>query len=122
MYDAVQIRVVVGTAPDRNIEDPQDLFPTTKVLEDVKNLDTTTEILRIRANKISNGKIVLFNVLDFMNYLRSVLQVNFIDDEDYSYLMVSCPRVIGFELLIVDFGLRLLQEYGSKFLLRRSSL
>jgi hypothetical protein len=114
--------VIVGTAPDRNIEDPQDFLPTTKVLEDVKNLDTTTEILRIRANKISNGKIELFNFLDFMNYLRSVLQVNFIDDEDYSYLMVSCPRVIGFELLIVDFGLRLLQEYGSKFLLRRSSL
>lgn len=43
-----------------------------------------------------------------MNYLRSILQPNFIEDEDHSYLMVSCPRVPGFELLIVDFALRLL--------------
>jgi len=57
-----------------------------------------------------------------MNYLRSVLQPNFIDEEDYSYLMVSCPRVPGFELLVVDFALKLLLDFGSKFLLQRSTL
>jgi hypothetical protein len=56
LYDAVQIRVVVGTSPDGKVENPSDLFPTQKVLEDKKNLETTTEILRLRPNKISTGK------------------------------------------------------------------
>jgi len=36
--------------------------------------------------------------------------------------MVSCPRVPGFELLVVDFALRLLMAFGSQILLKRSSL
>ena len=114
LYDTLQIRVVVGTSPDGKIESPADLFPSTKILEDTKNLETTTEILRLRPNKISNGKCKRkLNILDLMNYLRSVLQPNFLDDEDHSFLMVSCPRVPGFELLVVDFALRLLQAFGS---------
>ena len=63
LYDAVQIRVVVGTSPDGKIDSPSDLFPSLKVLEDKKNLDTTTEILRMRPNKISNGKYLLITNL-----------------------------------------------------------
>jgi hypothetical protein len=36
--------------------------------------------------------------------------------------MVSCPRVPGFELLVIDFALRLLQAFGTQFLLKRSTL
>ncbi len=36
--------------------------------------------------------------------------------------MVSCPRVPGFELLVVDFALRLLQAFGSQFLFKRAGL
>lgn len=57
-----------------------------------------------------------------MNYLRSVLQPNFLDDEDHTYLMVSCPRVPDFELLVVDFALRLLRAYGDQSLLQRASV
>ena len=57
-----------------------------------------------------------------MNYLRSVLQPNFLDDEDHSFLMVSCPRVPSFELLVVDFAIRLLQAFGSQFLFKRADL
>jgi len=36
--------------------------------------------------------------------------------------MISCPRVPKFELLVVDFALRLLQQYGDQFLNKRASL
>jgi hypothetical protein len=47
---------VVGTSPDGKIENPADLFPPQKVLEDSKNLETTTEVIRLRPCKISSGK------------------------------------------------------------------
>jgi len=57
-----------------------------------------------------------------MSYVRSILQPNFVNDEDYSFLMVSCPRVPKFELLVVDFVLKLLKAFGENYLLKRTSL
>jgi len=56
LYDSLKIRVVVGTSPDGKISDPSELFPSSKILEDKKNLDTTTDLIRIRASKLSTGK------------------------------------------------------------------
>ena len=37
-------------------------------------------------------------------YLRSVLSNNFLEDEDHSLIMISCPRIVRYELLVVEFA------------------
>jgi len=53
-----------------------------------------------------------------MSYLRSVLTNNFRDHDDYSYLMVSSPRVIKFEILVIDFAIQILEEIGKTILFK----
>ncbi len=48
--------MVVATEPDGKVANPSDLFPSTKVLEDEANLETTTELLIVKQNRISTGK------------------------------------------------------------------
>jgi hypothetical protein len=38
---------VVGTAPESKIENIEELLPSAKVLEDVKNIDMTTELYKV---------------------------------------------------------------------------
>lgn len=57
-----------------------------------------------------------------MNYLRSVLSQNYEGEEDAEFLMVSCPRIIPFEILIIDFALKLLDKVGKRFLFKKRSL
>ena len=47
-----------------------------------------------------------------MNYLRSVLTNNFADEEDAKFILVSSPRIIKFELLVIDFAIKLLETFG----------
>ena len=63
-YNSVHVRVVLGTNPKEAINHVAELFPSPKILEDRDNLETTTEIVRIPANRPSET---------LMNYLRSVL-------------------------------------------------
>jgi hypothetical protein len=46
---------VIGTAPEAPISNPADLLPSEKILSDSPNLETTTELLRIKPNKLSTG-------------------------------------------------------------------
>ncbi len=55
------------------------------------------------------------------SYLRSVLQNNF-NSPDSSYIMVSSPRVIEFEKLVVDFALDMLEHHGKTELFKRATL
>lgn len=89
-----------------------ELFPSAKILEDRDNLETTTEIVRIPANRPSES---------LMNYLRSVLQNNY-QGGDSQYIMISTPRLIDYELLVVEFAIDLLEHYGKSELFKRSSL
>ena len=61
-YDNLRIRVVIGTSPEGSIETPKELFPTKKILDDVENLDTTTELLYLYPYKISEGKQTFLRV------------------------------------------------------------
>ena len=55
------------------------------------------------------------------SYLRSGLQNNY-NGPDSAQLMVSSPRVIEFELLVVDFALDMLEHYGKTELFKKTSL
>ena len=41
---------------------------------------------------------------------------------DSEYLMLSCPRVIDFELLIIEWAIKILQKVGMEELFKRTSL
>lgn len=56
-----------------------------------------------------------------MSYLRSVLQNNYLE-ADSDYIMVSTPRVINYELLVIEYALDLMESFGKQFLLKRTSL
>jgi hypothetical protein len=112
-FDTLRVRVVVGTAPQGKIEDPNDLLPSETILADQEHLGTTTELLQVKPFKLSP---------DLLNYLRSVLMNNFEGDEDHIFILVSTPRVLAYELLVVEFAIKLLDTYAKKTLLKRSSL
>lgn len=103
----------MGTAPEGNIENPEDLLPTEKLLLDLENLGTTTELLTLKPMKLSS---------DLMNYLRSVLMNNFDQDEDFKQVLVSSPRVVRYEIIVIDFALKLLDTYAKKILFSKSTL
>ena len=46
-YDSFQFRTVIGTAPEAKIENIEELIPSSKILEDVKNIDMTTELYKV---------------------------------------------------------------------------
>ncbi len=56
-----------------------------------------------------------------MNYLRSVLQNNY-SGSDQEYLMISSPRVIEFELLVIDWALDMLDRLGKEEVFKRTSI
>jgi hypothetical protein len=84
------------------------LLPTEKILADKEHLSTTTELLQVKPFKLSP---------DLLNYLRSVLMNNFEGDEDHIFILVSTPRVLGYELMVVEFAIKLLDTYAKKTLL-----
>ena len=101
-YNTMHLRVTLGTNPKLAINHVSELFPDQKVLEDKDNLETTTEILKLAGFRPSES---------LMNYLRSVLQNNYAGP-DKDYIMISSPRIIEFELLVVEFAISLLEHYG----------
>lgn len=78
------------------------LLPDQKTLDDMENIDTTTELLRVKSYRISEGLLA---------YLRSVL-INNYEGEDKDVLMVSCPRSFEFEIFILEFAVKLLEEFA----------
>ena len=80
--------MVIGTNPKEKITDPKVLLPDQETLDDAENLEYTTELLRVKSYRLSEG---------LMAYLRSVV-MNSYEGEDKNLLMVSCPRVIEFEI------------------------
>ena len=78
------------------------MLPDEKMLKD-ENMEITTELLRISPLNVSE---------DLLAYLRSVLMMKNYEGEDKSLIMVSSPRIIDFELLVLDFAIYLLIEHA----------
>ena len=105
VYANLRLRVILSTNPKQKIETAKSLFPDQKTLDDRENLDELTELLKIKLNRVSPG---------ILQYLRSVLMEQNYDKEDKKYIMVSTPRVIEFEILVVKFAINLLEEYAKQ--------
>ena len=91
----MDIRVVLSTNPKEKIKNAKSLLPDEKMLKD-ENMEITTELLRISPLNVSE---------DLLAYLRSVLMMKNYEGEDKSLIMVSSPRIIDFELLVLDFAI-----------------
>lgn len=68
-----------------------------------ENLDLTTEVVKVPPFKVAEGLLA---------YLRSVLLNKNYDGPDKKYVMVSSPRVISFELMVLDFAAQLLKAFA----------
>lgn len=53
---------------------------------------------------------------DFLNYLRSVLTPNYKEAgyDDFRDIMISCPRLVPYELMVIDFAVGLLEHIKAK--------
>lgn len=111
-YNTLHFRVIIGTNPKAKIDGVRELFPDDKMLGDKDNLETTTEKMKLASHRPSES---------MMNYLRSVLQNNY-EGPDSSYIMISSPRIIEYELMVIDFAIKLLEHYGKSELFARSTL
>eukprot|EP00347_Sterkiella_histriomuscorum_P010062 403338831 len=111
-YNSLEFRVILGVNPKEQINLAQDLIPQEKILNDRENIDTTTEMMRLKSHRVSEGLFA---------YLRSILQNNY-SGSDSQYLMVSSPRVIDYELIMLDFAIDLLEYFAKRELLKRSTL
>ena len=60
----------------------------------------------------------------FLNYLRTVLVPNYKETglPDADQIMISCPRLIAYELLVIDFAIRLLEYAYKEHLCTKSTL
>lgn len=111
-YNTMHFRVTLATNPKQAINHVSELLPDQKTLEDRDNVDTTTEKVKLSPYRVSES---------LMNYLRSVLQQNY-TGADQEYLMISSPRLIEYELMILDFAIDLLEYYGKEVLNKRSTV
>ena len=111
-YNTLHFRVTLSTNPKQAINHVSELFPDQKTLDDRDNIETTTEKVKLAAFRISDS---------YFNYLRSVLQQNY-TGPDQEYLMISSPRLIEYELMIVEWAIDMLEYFGKQELFKRSTL
>jgi hypothetical protein len=104
LFTALEIRLTLGTNPKEKILSAKSLFPDAKILEDEENLDYATEIVKVKATRVSEG---------FLAYLRSVLMLNNFEGEDKKFINVSSPVVIDFEMTVIDFAVNILTEWAN---------
>ena len=60
--------MVLGTAPEGEIEDVSELLPTDKIIEDWEHIDTTTEKITLKSHRLCTY---------LLDYLRSVMSSHY---------------------------------------------
>jgi len=91
------------------------MVPPKAVRDDRENIDKLTDLISVQSHRISEP---------LMEYLRTTMNNHYseIGGSDAQYLMISSPRVIEFELLILDWGIKLLEHIAKDELFRHGSL
>ena len=69
--------------------------------ENYPNIDNVTETISLQSHRISE---------QFFEYMRSTMTYHYgeLNGQDSEYLMISCPRVIAFEELIIEWAIKLM--------------
>ena len=104
-------------SPSGEIEEIDELLPTESMYteENYPNIDNVTETIALQSHRISEK---------FFEYMRSTMTNHYVElsGQDSEYLMISCPRVIPFEELIIDWSIKLMEKVGKDELFKRKSL
>jgi len=111
-YNTLHFRVIIGTNPKLAINHVTEFLPDSKILEDREHIETTTEVIKLPPFRVSDS---------LMSYLRSVLQSNY-NGPDSDFIMISSPRLIEYEIIVLDFAIDLLNHFGKETLYKRSTL
>lgn len=111
----------IGSNVPRDFTELNELLPDDACFNDYENIDERSELIGVQSNRLS---------LPFIEYLRSVLQPMYQKlmstdqnaTSDAEFIMITCPRVIAFELFVVRYALNLLTYISETTLFHRSSL
>jgi hypothetical protein len=101
VFASLEFRVNIGINPKERVKNVDAFFPSDTLLEDVDNLDNTTLLLRIKGRVVSEGLLA---------YLRENIQNNY-DGPDKGYIMIASPRVMDFELIVIEQAIEILMAY-----------
>lgn len=114
-FSSWKFRVLIGVNPAGEIEEISEMVPPKAVRDDRENIDKLTDLISVQSHRISEP---------LMEYLRTTMNNHYseIGGSDAQYLMISSPRVIEFELLILDWGIKLLEHIAKDELFRHGSL
>ena len=106
---------MIGVSPNGEIEDISELIPAQEVLDDIENIDKLTEEISLQSFRLNEP---------LFEYLRSTMTSHYVEmgGVDSEFLMLSCPRVVDFELLCVEWAIKLLQKTALQELLKRRSI
>ena len=100
-------------AIDENVEA---LFAPHSAYENLSKIDDHTELISVQSYRVSDL---------LLEYLRSTLKQKFVKqsgNSDIEFIMVHSPRLLAFEIYIIEYGLRLLNKIGEQELFNRTSL
>ena len=98
--------MIIGTNPKEKIEKASQLLPDDKMMKETDTIDAKTELINQKGHKLCNG---------FLAYLRSVLSENNYKGSQKNAIRVSSPCLIDFELIVLDFAVKVLQEYSARY-------
>ena len=114
-YSSWKVRVLIGVNPIGEIEDISEFIPTQAILDDYENLDKVTDLINVKRYRLCE---------QLLEYMRHTMSYHYseLGGLDPEYLMISCPRVIDFEKLIVDWAIKLLLKISQEELFKRKSL
>lgn len=106
---------MIGVSPVGEIEDASEMIPPKSVIDDYEHIDSLTEVIAVQSHRLSEP---------FFEYLRSALTGHYIElgGSDSEYLMISCPRVIEFEIMVVEWAIKLLVKVACMELIKKSTL
>lgn len=114
-FATYKLRVPRGVSSETSVDDEEDFLLSQKILDDYDNMDKRTDVMNLQADHLCPI---------FMEYLRSSLLANYKEQDgvDQDYLMISCPRVIPYELMVIDWAIKIMEKHGEVLLLKKSSL
>ena len=76
------------------------------MMQETETIDAKTELVHQKGHKICTG---------FLAYLRSVLSDNNYVGPNKNLIRVSSPCLIDFELTVLEFAIKVLEEYAARY-------
>ena len=104
-FASLEFRVAMNTNPKEKIKNASSLLPSDEILDDEKQCEAMTELVKLKANTVPG---------ELLSYLRSALMRHNYEGSDKNLIMVSTPRIVEFEIFVVEWAIDLVNEYSER--------